>query len=210
MYPNNPSSTLSRRGFPRTRGDVPCIGEDEHWQVMFPPHTRGCTLLPGVRGRFRGVSPAHAGMYRNANTDHIQREGFPRTRGDVPLEEEVAILKDKFPPHTRGCTFSAAVIFALTEVSPAHAGMYRSTGNPISRAPGFPRTRGDVPIKGAKGIGPKTFPPHTRGCTIADDMLALAQAVSPAHAGMYRTTSYHLRFSESFPRTRGDVPLDFS
>ena len=173
---------------------------------MFPPHTRGCTpAWRGLVGRSQ-VSPAHAGMYLSLPTVGRWVHSFPRTRGDVPFWMTRTVQKMKFPPHTRGCTVVTEILTIGRAVSPAHAGMYR--GEHSFRPPymGFPRTRGDVPRFCWGSCLARQFPPHTRGCTPAGQSHHAEDAVSPAHAGMYRCSAPHRAPGCRFPRTRGDVP----
>ena len=51
------------------------------------------------------------------------------------------------------------------------------------------------------------FPPHTRGCTVTCFNRFAKGTVSPAHAGMYRQGENQETPRNSFPRTRGDVPV---
>ena len=71
---------------------------------MFPPHTRGCTLIHVSSSSKHQVSPAHAGMYRHVSKCGGLDRRFPRTRGDVPYEFSKSHRAKWFPPHTRGCT----------------------------------------------------------------------------------------------------------
>ena len=206
MYLTNELLQGTRRGFPRTRGDVPDPGTRPSAIPTLPPHTRGCTRRPRNRPHCRPASPAHAGMYLSIAIREWTAKGFPRTRGDVPLVVRRRPQPNGLPPHTRGCTASAAACASRLSASPAHAGMYRCWAGSGRQPTGFPRTRGDVPcVRAAAGSGPR-LPPHTRGCTPRKAILALAPAASPAHAGMYPLSPRLERRYQCFPRTRGDVP----
>ena len=126
-----------------------------------------------------GTSPSSYTIYRS----------FPRTRGDVPSFNSSSISGAAFPPHTRGCTGFSFFAEAAATVSPAHAGMYRRRLRRASRHYSFPRTRGDVPCIRLSNTWEGSFPPHTRGCTVAVFKNRLFFLVSPAHAGMYRQLS---------------------
>ena len=160
-------STQSPTGwsFPRTRGDVPQMANQQLLGQKFPPHTRGCTWVARELIRFGGVSPAHAGMYPFQGLLLNSLPSFPRTRGDVPAPPSFWVKVTVFPPHTRGCTFDSCLLPFLKLVSPAHAGMYLRPWERMEGLPGFPRTRGDVPIGDRVAVLLSTFPPHTRGCT---------------------------------------------
>ena len=114
-------------------------------ELPFPPHTRGCTRARRLEAVSALVSPAHAGMYLRHCPAADTGIRFPRTRGDVPHLRDEQTDEPQFPPHTRGCIVPANDKFRRDQVSPAHAGMYRSSGGSALVEPGFPRTRGDVP-----------------------------------------------------------------
>ena len=113
----------------------------------------------------------------------------------------------RFPPHMRGCTDVGGDISCPAEVSPAHAGMYRSDTGSSDSTPSFPRTCGDVPQLRSAGRSSSVFPPHMRGCTVATGKRSGSTPVSPAHAGMYLRQTWAERKAASFPRTCGDVPV---
>ena len=90
---------------------------------------------------------------------------FPRTRGDGPHLIEEREGKYKFPPHARGWTREGCEYLCFGWVSPARAGMDRSSVHfpePLIR---FPRTRGDGPASGPTYTRQSAFPPHARGWT---------------------------------------------
>ena len=210
MYPGYKRIGRTPRGFPRTRGDVPMNNQGILVNGTFPPHTRGCTPSGPGGGDSTGVSPAHAGMYRHWRGRTREHPGFPRTRGDVPHDFNALGLVPEFPPHTRGCTLGSIRLRERVNVSPAHAGMYRIERLEDTRDSSFPRTRGDVPLLKTAQDRSSKFPPHTRGCTSTLLQLHPPITVSPAHAGMYPNTSSCSRRSISFPRTRGDVPFQWT
>ena len=178
--------------------------------LEFPPHTRGCT---GVFNRYRRsicVSPAHAGMYLDSDPCYRGCIGFPRTRGDVPITPRGELRNPKFPPHTRGCTAPREVTLDSLFVSPAHAGMYRLESPFRFTSCCFPRTRGDVPHDDGRRQVMLSFPPHTRGCTLRGSTHPRGDPVSPAHAGMYPYHAFSYYTNRGFPRTRGDVPSEYS
>ena len=77
----------SRRGFPRSCGDIPCgflTGVDQN---TFPPFMRGYTLPARQVGPVSYVSPVHAGIYPPGISCPAFRAGFPRSCGDIPGSE---------------------------------------------------------------------------------------------------------------------------
>src|SRR5690606_24396779 len=113
----------------------------------------------------------------------------------------------RFPPHTRGSTWSAALRATPPRVSPAYAGI-----DPLSLLQealhlGFPRIRGDRP--GARGspLPLPEFPPHTRGSTAVYFRALGTEGVSPAYAGIDRRAAPPGTDRSRFPRIRGDRPV---
>ena len=43
-------------------------------------------------------------MYPDVDNVEETVDSFPRTRGDVPYKDEDLSMRQRFPPHTRGCT----------------------------------------------------------------------------------------------------------
>ena len=107
MYPRPCTRGIRRRGFPRTRGDVPIAANAANTATALPPHARGCTEWSRVTGITQKASPARAGMYRRWRSGRGGRGRFPRTRGDVPMFDFAAGDGGELPPHARGCTQSS-------------------------------------------------------------------------------------------------------
>ena len=72
--------------FPRIRGDVPQPPGAPHHHSLFSPHTRGCS--PGEQELLEqfDVFPAYAGMFLPSLRPVGGGGGFPRIRGDVPIQ----------------------------------------------------------------------------------------------------------------------------
>ena len=72
---------------------------------------------------------------------------------------------------------------------------------------GFPRIRGDVPLRKPSRKSLQKFSPHTRGCSHQMMLPGGFFAVFPAYAGMFRLQSTRSHHFFGFPRIRGDVPI---
>ena len=136
---------LTRRGFPRTRGDVPEFGLLIDHSGKLPPHARGCTPFGAPERQPPAASPARAGMYPSSPRGRRPANSFPRTRGDVPGVRYLRSNDTPLPPHARGCTFGRRRPTQADGASPARAGMY--------------------PIEDGVGGAAHRLPPHARGCT---------------------------------------------
>ena len=194
--------------FPRTRGDGPVSASIPARAAPFPPHARGWTELTDRLIPAALVSPARAGMDRPRWNSTDRSGSFPRTRGDGPLNRIAIHRQHRFPPHARGWTLFGLRRLDPGCVSPARAGMDRLPESRASARRGFPRTRGDGPHRMITRAGRALFPPHARGWTDAVSVLRRHASVSPARAGMDHTRTRPERSPCSFPRTRGDGPLD--
>ena len=112
-------------GFPRARGDVPASPARNSQNVLFSPRTRGCSagllaFLPP-----NSVFPAHAGMFLSPLGTVGVDSGFPRARGDVPIQANGVAAAMQFSPRTRGCSGPRAMPSSTNKVFPAHAGMFQ-------------------------------------------------------------------------------------
>ena len=186
MFPHTPQPQTGGPGFPRARGDVPPINPPHPHGCGFSPRTRGCSVITPNGTYDSEVFPAHAGM-------------FPQPR-------RVFSRSLPFSPRTRGCSLSTTKFAPSVTVFPAHAGMFLISYHAASGQAGFPRARGDVPVRLRVNINPKVFSPRTRGCSgwlIAEQQVG---TVFPAHAGMFLLWHEWGQTNASFPRARGDVP----
>ena len=192
----------------------------------FSPRTRGCSFSLVFIGLSPYVFPAHAGMFLLAQAYQDYTAGFPRARGDVPMDAITLASRVRFSPRTRGCsrvnfTYHGPTPFSprtrgcsldeqpiqlAREVFPAHAGMFRLGHTFVQFLHGFPRARGDVPSRWSERQKGKPFSPRTRGCSVGFQLPRKATTVFPAHAGMFPTGNTVTSGWNSFPRARGDVP----
>ena len=155
--------------------------------ILFSPHTRGCSSRSPPPHTATVVFPAYAGMFLKSRGFLWQGESFPRIRGDVPASRVCQISMGSFSPHTRGCSGSTMTIYATLL--------------------GFPRIRGDVPLSLKLHKPISTFSPHTRGCSFERISLWEPIEVFPAYAGMFPVSGRNFFPLSGFPRIRGDVPL---
>ena len=199
-------SRLGSRGFPRMRGDGPFYGLLASNTAVFPPHARGWTAHSGQTRSYSSVSPACAGMDPGSPTCDSANRCFPRMRGDGPLPPCATNPTSMFPPHARGWTRRPGRVGAYPGVSPACAGMDPFTMSYRVLLEGFPRMRGDGPSSAALMTVAAKFPPHARGWTQPGLLRLLDGVVSPACAGMDRSTGPYATATGSFPRMRGDGP----
>ena len=200
------SGSRRRRWFPRTRGDRPGPGYLTGATLPVPPHTRGSTWRRRARASATPGSPAHAGIDPKGESRSATPSGFPRTRGDRPYVDAVNPHMLAVPPHTRGSTATAKAWAEGRIGSPAHAGIDRVFVSARSSTEGFPRTRGDRPLKSQiRGTG-FSVPPHTRGSTARSPARPNLEFGSPAHAGIDPGGSVGVGVGLGFPRTRGDRP----
>ena len=130
MVPSPSRNIVGAFRFPRTRGDGPSSSPCAGCPLRVPPHTRGWSLFDGEPFELGYGSPAHAGMVPHVCGRTASHIGFPRTRGDGPLECPARRPGTSVPPHTRGWSFSLAPAWPAARGSPAHAGMVPSGSAP--------------------------------------------------------------------------------
>ena len=109
--------------FPRPRGDGPWKVPRMSGVQPVPPPTRGWSLACLTRRPLRRGSPAHAGMVPRAASSRCSVVGFPRPRGDGPLDSRRCGRGERVPPPTRGWSPLVRIALSDQDGSPAHAGM---------------------------------------------------------------------------------------
>ena len=152
------------------------------------------------------VFPACAGMFRLGHTFVQFLHGFPRVRGDVPLENIEPDTKSEFSPRARGCSYHCLQCCENRQVFPACAGMFPPVRTSGELHGSFPRVRGDVPVPHRVRVRAARFSPRARGCSATCSPSKARQVVFPACAGMFPQGCIKHDNTTSFPRVRGDVP----
>ena len=132
--------------------------------------------------------------------------GFPRPRGDGPFSRWAAARRPEVPPPTRGWSPTPVIEWWSIMGSPAHAGMVPSSPVELSSSRGFPRPRGDGPIRRGRDRDLAQVPPPTRGWSQGSGRCARPDIGSPAHAGMVPWMRAPMSMATWFPRPRGDGP----
>ncbi len=115
-----------------------------------------------------------------------------------------------FSPRARGCSVDYGTRRLLAAVFPACAGMFLPILTRAMKNPGFPRVRGDVPIRIWATQSNAKFSPRARGCSFTATLSVTARQVFPACAGMFPDQCSQYRLRWCFPRVRGDVPSNTS
>ncbi len=131
---------------------------------------------------------------------------FPRTRGDGPQYSGRWLTQQRVPPHPRGWSQTGIRCRARQPGSPAPAGMVRGGPCGCRQRAGFPRTRGDGPIRVLEPSAGHGVPPHPRGWSRRLVVRRLDRNGSPAPAGMVPSIKVSSCPTRGFPRTRGDGP----
>ena len=151
MFRRQPHIQRLAKGFPRVRGDVPCLDTLSTASTKFSPRARGCSGPSRALANSPEVFPACAGMFPRPPRAVGSAAGFPRVRGDVPENPICRSMRPGFSPRARGCSCEFHYVRVLSDVFPACAGMFRIC-NQIPRSyPCFPRVRGDVPFPAPRG-----------------------------------------------------------
>ena len=132
--------------------------------------------------------------------------GFPRPRGDGPGNPRLEKAKQSVSPPTRGWTPVAAPAGPDARGFPAHAGMDRRPAPASRPGSGFPRPRGDGPVKSYLPSSDAAVSPPTRGWTSGSRRRSDVRTGFPAHAGMDRSAGGCTTTPTRFPRPRGDGP----
>ena len=193
-------------GLPRPRGDGPACASSSVRALRAPPPTRGWTPHLSPPPRYRGGSPAHAGMDPKLNSSARRARRLPRPRGDGPPSRASSVASTEAPPPTRGWTRDVELRPEPPRGSPAHAGMDPDRRGSRRIRHWLPRPRGDGPSVLFLTRGAYVAPPPTRGWTPAFARRRSQSAGSPAHAGMDPDGPPAGRCHPRLPRPRGDGP----
>jgi hypothetical protein len=172
-----------------------------------PPPARGWPLTerPCVCGCIG--SPARAGM-APAEAGGIGRgTWFPRPRGDGPSARMSRRCCWRVPPPARGWPLCRSFPLRVRPGSPARAGMAPSPIPPSCVPAGFPRPRGDGPLKQHAVYNEGEVPPPARGWPRRLHLGHRRADGSPARAGMAPLWTSTPARSARFARPRGDGPL---
>ena len=141
-----------------------------------------------------------------SSSTSMRRCGFPRPRGDGPVEAAKRKAAVLVSPPTRGWTPPSQAGGLTLDGFPAHAGMDPPPVHRPLRTRRFPRPRGDGPARGSRTRVSSLVSPPTRGWTVLQLLPDGRVEGFPAHAGMDRWRAPDFSASVRFPRPRGDGP----
>ena len=184
MDPADCVPTYHAHRFPRPRGDGPTDFLLKLFHQLVSPPTRGWTRVPALEVRPCTGFPAHAGMDPRPRTCPPGGIRFPRPRGDGPPGAFAGLTDIEVSPPTRGWTRRSDRAAALQIGFPAHAGMDPFAATAAVCPLGFPRPRGDGPLRGFKVFSLPLVSPPTRGWTRGQVEASNTSPGFPAHAGM--------------------------
>ena len=160
-----PGALEAMRRFPRPRGDGPFLKLANSTAAVVSPPTRGWTLKVRWEIWILVGFPAHAGMDPPALPAGAFTDGFPRPRGDGPLQVLCPSCNLRVSPPTRGWTRDLVPAGHHSDGFPAHAGMDPAMERWLRSLLRFPRPRGDGPTNPSRGNSITLVSPPTRGWT---------------------------------------------
>ena len=221
------SSSTSRLGFPRPRGDGPQAGSAGRASFPVSPPARGWSRSCSTTARPTCGFPARAGMVRYRAGRRGGSAWFPRPRGDGPPESMPTSRTPRVSPPARGWSHGNGAIASYAPGFPARAGMVRCSAPRASLRRRFPRPRGDGPhtlrqhrsrwrvSPPARGWSRPSRSPksRSRGFPARAGMVPLLERRGrdraegfPARAGMVLIRGFSQDLGTRFPRPRGDGP----
>ncbi len=191
---------------PRTRGDLPVV----HALILdtgaSSPHARGSSVGQPGRSGVPAVVPARAGIFRRRTRGAIAGRSRPRTRGDLPCTARAHDAGSLSSPHARGSSCLTSLWLVPIWVVPARAGIFPGSSGPRVAGRRRPRTRGDLPSSGPRGLSSISSSPHARGSSELLPAGRVPGDVVPARAGIFRRAAAGPAPELCRPRTRGDLP----
>ena len=128
-----------------------------------PPPARGWSLIRALANGSRQGSPASAGMVPWNGALDLASAGFPRQRGDGPINGGAGVGLWQVPPPARGWSQVEPRHHAGEPGSPASAGMVPSWDGMKRKLRRFPRQRGDGPLARRHVHQAAVVPPPARG-----------------------------------------------
>ncbi len=205
FLPGSPAiGPTSRR--PRTRGDLPLIVSSASSTSGSSPHARGSSRAGRVRVDRQAVVPARAGIFPRSPVAGWSSLRRPRTRGDLPGEDDQQLAARLSSPHARGSSPGRWPRGSPRGVVPARAGIFPSAGRSPTCPTCRPRTRGDLPANGVRRSRSMRSSPHARGSSRRPRARRGRRTVVPARAGIFRRRRPPRSRPLRRPRTRGDLP----
>ncbi len=148
-----------------------------------PPHTRGKVDGLLQESLEVGITPAHAGKSKQFYILPQVSRDHPRTRGEKPVQQNIAGVNLGSPPHTRGKDVLRRRNLRKHRITPAHAGKSRTPWRRRNLHRDHPRTRGEKDAVHLVAQGVQGSPPHTRGKGNARRNHIYFFGITPAHAG---------------------------
>ncbi len=168
------------------------------------PRTRGWFAAQRPVHCCGGVRPAHAGMVRVGTIFEMGCFRRPRARGDGSAHHRDHPRPRQSAPRTRGWFAGVAVLGAVADVGPAHAGMVRTSRRTRRCDVRRPRARGDGSSLMRASRSASWSAPRTRGWFYGCPGTCPFGRVGPAHAGMVPWPLAHTPRARCRPRARGD------
>ena len=152
------------------------------------------------------VFPVCAGRSPARLTREPAITGFPRMRGEEPVQFRAGSARGEFSPYARGGAPSAKRRARTSSVFPVCAGRSPERSFANRRRSRFPRMRGEEPPTLTNIVINPVFSPYARGGALWQVSASLQACVFPVCAGRSpsSSTSRFPRFR--FPRMRGDEP----
>ena len=173
-----------------------------------PPRARGSPATAPLTSTRPGPTPACAGITEQQEILRLQKEAYPRVRGDH--EYLLSRIGDAvgLPPRARGSLNRQAAVYNGKRPTPACAGITRTrpAASPGRRA--YPRVRGDHPAFYVDAGGAVGLPPRARGSHEVPGDDDEERGPTPACAGITAGSAARPPTAGAYPRVRGDHKLE--
>ena len=150
---------------------------------------RGKLLSGAGKLRRDRITPAHAGKTAGGGMSSTTPEDHPRACGENLVGHRGMVAKSGSPPRMRGKPNEIAAGTVLTGITPAHAGKTSSVQARKAPPQDHPRACGENCNAFDLVRIHKGSPPRMRGKRDSEARRAVAQRITPAHAGKTATRS---------------------
>ena len=205
VCPSSSSCGRGPRALSRVRGGMPAEADRQRYGDVSLPRTRGYAVRGGLHRTTEPLSPAYAGVCPPAPAGAPPAAPLSRVRGGMPNRVSATDQTANSLPRTRGYAREAGEALLVLDLSPAYAGVCRCVSRTAERRGTLSRVRGGMPAVEPFVLALDSSLPRTRGYAVEGVALVGLEGLSPAYAGVCRSTRSCTCTPTTLSRVRGGM-----